>query len=323
MGYRRSSGRGDPGRWHHPGGKHNRGARTVALLLARRRRRERRPHQARVRGAGMQRHAHAITHTRVGMQPSAWPRTPARAHASAHTRPQVRAGCTRSLWFGIQLPRAFPSVSPSPASPASVHGAKAAAGADNGGGNDPQLLELRVRLRLAPEGHAIDAATAHAAAAKASFARGLVPEQLEAAPTHAAGAGAAGRTVSTRLRLTMSGPPVGDSGDSRRWRLSRLRWLDSTAGATRALPHPFTPVASSEIPPRRGRSMLETVSHLLPSTSAICHHLPPSATICHHLPQSALPTPPSALISHPPSPTICPPNPMPSPSIAIIAVQVY
>ena len=53
------------------------------------------------------------------------------------------------------------------------------------------------------------------------------------------------RSVMSSLLLTVSGARLDDHGDARRWRLSRLRWLDSTAGAEPAVPHPFTSVAST------------------------------------------------------------------------------
>jgi hypothetical protein len=52
---------------------------------------------------------------------------------------------------------------------------------------------------------------------------------------------------------------VTDAGDSRRWRLSRLRWLDSTAGSTPALPKPFVPVSAVSIEPG-GEGTLEKVA---------------------------------------------------------------
>ena len=45
-----------------------------------------------------------------------------------------------------------------------------------------------------------------------------------------------------KLRLHVSGPVLNDCGDSEAWRLSRLRWLDSTRGLEQTLVPPFTPV---------------------------------------------------------------------------------
>ena len=50
------------------------------------------------------------------------------------------------------------------------------------------------------------------------------------------------------MRLVVSGPPLADQGDSRSWRLSRLRWLDSTLGTSPAVPYPFTPVTAHFTP---------------------------------------------------------------------------
>lgn len=48
--------------------------------------------------------------------------------------------------------------------------------------------------------------------------------------------------VPVPVRLTVAGPAVDDQGDSVAANLSRLRWLDSQAGAEPTVPRPFTPV---------------------------------------------------------------------------------
>ncbi len=45
-----------------------------------------------------------------------------------------------------------------------------------------------------------------------------------------------------RLQITVTGEPLDDAGDSDSWRLSRLRWLDSTIGLEETAVPPFTPV---------------------------------------------------------------------------------
>lgn len=44
------------------------------------------------------------------------------------------------------------------------------------------------------------------------------------------------------IRLKVSGEVLEDGGDSDDWRLSRLRWLDSTIGLEETVPPPYTPV---------------------------------------------------------------------------------
>ncbi len=54
---------------------------------------------------------------------------------------------------------------------------------------------------------------------------------------------AAATTVASSLSLRLAGARVDDLGDAQRWRLSRLRWLDSSLGHTQLPPAPFGPVS--------------------------------------------------------------------------------
>ena len=53
---------------------------------------------------------------------------------------------------------------------------------------------------------------------------------------------APGQSLPVRITLRVAGPPVADNGDSVAKNLSRLRWLDSTAGSEATLTEPFTAV---------------------------------------------------------------------------------
>jgi hypothetical protein len=55
--------------------------------------------------------------------------------------------------------------------------------------------------------------------------------------------GVPARTVT--VRVTVAGPPLKDHGAAELWRMSRLRWLDSTIGQEPTLTPPFTPVQTS------------------------------------------------------------------------------
>ena len=123
-------------------------------------------------------------------------------------RPLVRSGCVRSLWFGVQVPSALP---------ASIA--------------DGEEGTLEVRLRLTLQARIEDSVVAAASAAMRGPGKGNASSL-------------AARSVYTHLRLSVGGPALTDRGDSRHWRLSRLRWLDSTAGTEPALPAPFIPVSS-------------------------------------------------------------------------------
>ncbi|NSW79118.1 MAG: hypothetical protein HPY54_08805 [Chthonomonadetes bacterium] len=48
--------------------------------------------------------------------------------------------------------------------------------------------------------------------------------------------------TSVEIQLTVRGEPLNDAGDSDDWRLSRLRWLDSTIGLEETVVPPYTPV---------------------------------------------------------------------------------
>ena len=61
--------------------------------------------------------------------------------------------------------------------------------------------------------------------------RGTILVQPEGAPESA-----------VNLRLSVSGPVLADAGDSELWRLSRLRWLDSTLGIDDDVIPPYTPL---------------------------------------------------------------------------------
>ena len=50
-----------------------------------------------------------------------------------------------------------------------------------------------------------------------------------------------------KLRLEIAGVPLDDQGDAQRWRLSRLRWLDSTLGHGAVPPAPFGRVRASRV----------------------------------------------------------------------------
>ena len=115
--------------------------------------------------------------------------------------PLVRAGCARTLWFGMALPSG------------------AAAG---------DVMDVQLQLHLAQPTHADDA---HAQAGNSASATSA----FELAATATA-------TATSWLRLRFSGEPLEDLGDAHRWRLSRLRWLDSTLGHTALPPAPFGPV---------------------------------------------------------------------------------
>ncbi|MGB2824589.1 MAG: glycoside hydrolase domain-containing protein, partial [Phycisphaerae bacterium] len=74
---------------------------------------------------------------------------------------------------------------------------------------------------------------------------GVEIPQDAAAGTYSAGVivGAGGRqTQAARLAITVAGAPIDSAGDDEPWRLSRLRWLDSTKGSEDEVVPPFTPV---------------------------------------------------------------------------------
>ena len=52
-------------------------------------------------------------------------------------------------------------------------------------------------------------------------------------------------TVSVNVTMPASGAPLSDGGDSDPYRLSRLRWLDSTVGIDHSVPAPFAPLSVS------------------------------------------------------------------------------
>ena len=119
--------------------------------------------------------------------------------------PNVRSGCARSLWFGLDVP-------------------DAPAAADD----DHEAPTLEVSMKLLLRARAADSVAAAAASRlheRADLFYGT-------------------RSVRFDLRLSVRGARLEDKGDSRRWRLSRLRWLDSTRGAEPAVPYPFTPVVA-------------------------------------------------------------------------------
>ena len=173
-------------------------------------------------------------------------------------QPLVRRGCVRSLWLGVQLPSGQVADGARRRGPldfeSSASGRAAAAQALS------STLELSVRLRLRTESPSTSSAAADADAFASSVpsSSGAVgaagPDGAAAVPPPADEA-----EVLTRLHLSLQGPSVTDAGDSRRWRLSRLRWLDSTAGSTPALPQPFVPVSAVSIEPG-GEGTLEKVA---------------------------------------------------------------
>ena len=96
------------------------------------------------------------------------------------------------------------------------------------------MLEITLHLTLAPAASPADPDSGPDAAA--------TPPP---GPATAAAAAAAARTttVVSTVRLKFAGERLDDLGDAQRWRLSRLRWLDSGLGHTALPPAPFGPVS--------------------------------------------------------------------------------
>ena len=144
-------------------------------------------------------------------------------------QPWVRRGCARSLWFGVRLPAAPPR------------------GSDEIG----QIRRGRRRARFA-----IEIGLRREAAREVGRDRRDRREWTEVSTE--VGAEVSSKVSSEvsseissevmNVRLVVSGPPLADQGDSRSWRLSRLRWLDSTLGTSPAVPYPFTPVTAHFTP---------------------------------------------------------------------------
>ena len=181
-------------------------------------------------------------------------------HGTGHSgepvemRPLVRAGCARSLWLGMQVPASIPPHVKHRLDGDTVGdtlGATASSRADDE--DDEAVLELRVRLTL----EAIYADDAVAAAAAALMRSANASGGGGDGGGGGGGGGGGPRDVHTHLRLTLSGPPLGDNGDARRWRLSRLRWLDSTLGTSPQVPAPFEPVSATALGPMESKSWLE------------------------------------------------------------------
>ena len=175
----------------------------------------------------------------------------------------IRSGCARSLWFSVDVPDP----------PMSVGG-----GTKGGWQAAAPILELGIRLVM----RAVPADPAAAAATEKVF------DDMNGAPHSEM---KTPRAVRSHLLLEVRGARLADRGDSRAWRLSRLRWLDSTAGAEPAVPHPFTPVAIATAVERSAseaslstaasavkRAMTETVSAFTGS-AAYRFYDPPALTL--------------------------------------------
>ena len=91
----------------------------------------------------------------------------------------------------------------------------------------------------------------------------------------------------TGLKLTIGGGRLADRGDSRRWRLSRLRWLDSKLGHTATIPAPFTPVVASAPAPaaqarRRGwDGVAESIAAAASGAASLLQGYEPSPACLH------------------------------------------
>ena len=104
--------------------------------------------------------------------------------------PVVEAGCVRSLWFGVQLPRQVALQ----------------------GGAEGLTLEIRLRLHLQ---HEVQHG-AHQGGAEGGAEGGVASHVVS--------------QEESLLRLRVRGEEAQHAGDDRAWRLSRLRWLDSDLG---------------------------------------------------------------------------------------------
>ena len=98
------------------------------------------------------------------------------------------------------------------------------------------MLEITLHLTLAPAASPADPDSGPDAAA-------TPPPGPAAAAAATAAAAARTTTVVSTVRLKFAGERLDDLGDAQRWRLSRLRWLDSGLGHTALPPAPFGPVS--------------------------------------------------------------------------------